>query len=421
MKTTNLPLQITSLAAFLLPALALWVRTGSSYGAALLLLGTLCFIPRWIRNQPNPGTWLLALVLLGMAVLWYELTTQQGLQRLDRPLKWALGALCLFYAVACPPRPAAFFLGLPLGCIGMGGLALWQVFGQGMERATGYTSAIPWGDTALVLACFNGVYAVVFWHERNWPWKMLQVVAVVAGVGASLLSQSRGGWLALGLAFPMLMLIARQLRPQLVKRLLALLSVLTLALIFVLGTVPSLREHVDKAANEISQYFQDHKVDTSLGVRLEQYRLAFALIPEKPLLGWSRQGVVQETERRVKAGEYDPAILEFKDFIHNEILDNWTKMGILGVLMQLALYGVPLFLFWPSARRMAIWAVRSQWRQALALRTMGCLFAVMYLGFGMSMPYFAHNSGTIFFIFCLVCLWAALQGLEREAETQVNA
>lgn len=420
MKPTNFAEQLSSLVAFLLPGLALWVHSGPSYGAALLLLGTMLFIPRWTNVRPAKGTWVLAALLLAMAVLWYELTTQLGVQRLDRPVKWALGALCLFYAAAYPPRASAFFLGLPIGCIGMGGLALWQIYVQGMARATGYTSAIPWGDTALLLACFTGVHTAIFWRNRRLQWRLLHVIAVMAGAGASLLSQSRGGWLSLGLAFPILVLVAWQLQARFLPRLLMLLSSLLLALALILFSVPHLRAHVNKAVHEVTQYFQSHEVNTSLGVRLEQYRLAFDLIPEKPLLGWSRQGFEQETERRVAAGLYDPAILGYRDYIHNELLDNWVKTGVLGALLQLALYGIPLFLFWPSARRMECQSPPEKWRQILSLRLMGCLIAVMYLGFGMSMPYFAHNSGTVFFIFSLICLWAALQGLEKRPLHEVR-
>ncbi len=421
MKTANIPFQLTSLVAFLIPALALWVRTGPSYGAALLLLGSLIFLPRWIKKRPAAGTWALALVLLCMTVLWWELTAQEGFHRWDKPIKWALGAFCLFYATAFPPRPAAFFLGLPIGCIGMCGLALWQVFIQGMGRATGFTSAIPWGDTALLLACFTSVYAAVFWRDKSWPWRILQVVAVAAGVCASLLSQARGGWISLVLIPPMLVLIAWQLRSRFLPQILVLLGCLMLAFLLVLSFVPRLQAHVVKAASEISQFYQNGKVNTSLGVRLEQYRLAFEVIPQKPLLGWSRKGFVQETERLVASGKYDPSILEFKDFIHNEVLDNWAKTGIPGVLAQLAMYGVPIFLFWPSTKRMKLMTSRQQWQQAISLRIMGCLMGLMYFGFGMSMPYFNHNSGTVFFIFCLICLWAALQGIEDRARDKVAA
>lgn len=411
----KLPLQLTALVAFLIPALALWVRTGPSYGAALLLIGALIFLPKWIKARPSAGTWALALILLCMSILWWELTVQEGFHRWDKPIKWALGAFCLFFAAAYPPRASAFFLGLPIGCIGMAGLAVWQVFGQGMERATGFTSAIPWGNTALLLACFNCVYAALFWREKSGAWRILQVLAIIAGASASLLSQSRGGWVSLALIPPMLLMIAWQLRSRFFPHFLVLLSVLTLAFVLVVSFVPRFQAHAVKATTEITQFFQGEKVDTSLGIRLEQYRLALEVIPQKPLLGWSRKGFVQETERLVASGKYDPSILEFKDFIHNEVLDNWAKFGIPGVLVQLALYGVPLFLFWPTARRMARQTAKPQWQQAMALRIMGCMMGVMYLSFGMSMPFFNHNSGTVFFIFCLICLWASLEGLEQEA------
>ena len=46
MATRSLTLGVIAnlLVAFLIPALALWVRTGPSYGAALLLLGALIFL-----------------------------------------------------------------------------------------------------------------------------------------------------------------------------------------------------------------------------------------------------------------------------------------------------------------------------------------------------------------------------------------
>lgn len=419
MKTTNLPLHLTSLVAFLIPAFALWIRTGPSYGAALLLLGTLCFMLRWIKIRPTSGTWALAIALLSMAVLWFELTTQQGFHRWDRPIKWALGALCIFFAAAYPPRPNAFFYGLPVGCIGMGALAFWQVFGQGMGRATGYTSAIPWGDTALVLACFSGVYTAVFWKEKSWSWRLLQIFSVIAGLSASLLSQARGGWIALAPVLLMFLLIGWQMRSHLFRPLAALLCGLLMVFLLIIGITPSLRAHVEKAVTEVSQFYQDHKVGTSLGIRLEQYRLALEVIPEKPLLGWSRKGFVAETERRVALGDFDPSIIEFKDFIHNEILDSWAKTGIPGVLIQLAIYAVPIFLFWPSRKRLSHLKIQEEWQQALCLRLMGCLMGVMYLSFGMTMPYFAHNSGTVFFIFCLICLWSALQSLDRKPNDQV--
>lgn len=49
----------------------------------------------------------------------------------------------------------------------------------------------------------------------------------------------------------------------------------------------------------------------------------------------------------------------------------------------------------------------------LALRVMGCVVPVAYLVFGMSQPFFNHNSGIMCFVFYVAVLWSALQGVER--------
>ena len=141
-KATAFSLRMTSAAAFLLPALALWVPSGYSYAALLLLLGALCFAPAWLRRGPDRYTLGLCLLMVGMGCMWFVLTLDVGVNRWDKGIKWLLGALCLLYLAAYPPRPPFFRAGLPIGCVGMGGLALWQVCHLGLDRANGFTNAI---------------------------------------------------------------------------------------------------------------------------------------------------------------------------------------------------------------------------------------------------------------------------------------
>ena len=102
---TTVPLHMTTLAAFLLPALALWVPSGYSYGALVLLLGALCFSPVWLRHRPDGATLGLALLLVGMGSMWFLLSLDTGFGRWDKGLKWILGAVVLLFTVAFPPRP----------------------------------------------------------------------------------------------------------------------------------------------------------------------------------------------------------------------------------------------------------------------------------------------------------------------------
>ena len=65
---------------------------------------------------------------------------------------------------------------------------------------------------ALLLGCFSCIYAVSFWHQRSLLWRLLVLAAAALGALASLLSGSRGGWLALLPMFFMLMVLVRMYR-----------------------------------------------------------------------------------------------------------------------------------------------------------------------------------------------------------------
>ncbi|MDR0227376.1 MAG: O-antigen ligase family protein [Burkholderiaceae bacterium] len=413
---SKLPGYITTLAAALVPALALWLRSGYSYGAGLMVLGALCFLPRWVGRRQSPGTWLLAVLFVAMAVMWYFLSALDGGTGVfDRPMKFILGAVSLLFAMCYPPTARIFFWGIPIGSAGAGGMALWQVCVQGMERATGYTNAIQWGNMALLLACFSCIYAAFYWRDRSWLWRLLVLAAAALGALASLLSGSRGGWLALVPVLPMLMVLVRMHRPAYFGRLLAGCAFLLVALAVVVAFIPRISERVDEVYRDVNTYLTAGNSNTSLGTRLEQYRLAGQMISEKPWLGWGMRGYVDEMHRRVDAGAYGPSIREY-NFIHNDFLDIWVKLGIPGVLLQAALFISLLLLFWPSRQRMALWAPGSTaWREAMLLRVMGSLMPAMYLAFGMSQQFFVHNSGIVFFVFLVVGLWSALNGLERAA------
>lgn len=409
----RLAFRMTTLAAFLLPALALWVPSGYSYGALTLLLGALGFAPVWLRRKPDGYTLGLALLMMGMGGMWFLLSLDTGLGHWDKGLKWMLGALCLLFAATYPPRPQAFTIGLPIGCIGMGVLGLWQTLGLGMARATGYTNTIQWGNLALLLACLTAVSLVIFWREIRQVWRALMGLAIGLALSASLLSQSRGGWLALVGVLALGLLLAWRIRPRFFVPLLAGAAGLLLVLALVLGITPRFKDRIDLATAEISGYMDTGQENTSLGIRLGQYRLITQLIPQKPWLGWGAHGFVTEMQRRVDTGEYAPEMLLYPQ-IHNDFLDVWVKVGILGVLLQATLFAWVLAMFWPSRARLARYAEDSPaWRDALALRTMGCVMPVAYLVFGMSQPFFNHNSGIMFFVFYVAVLWSALQGVER--------
>lgn len=410
---TSWPEQLSSVAAFAVPGLALWLPSGYSYGAVLLLVGALLTLHRWPRQPYDAFTWWFAASMLAMAVLWVaQADPAEHFGRADRPAKYVLGAVCLFFVTAYPPKPRALLAGLVVGSLGAGAIAVWQIYGLHSERAWGHTNAIQYGDLALCLAALLALYAGAVWAQLGWLVRVLCVLGVVAGLDASVLSQSRGGWLALLLAIPFLLGWLMAHRRQLFKR--VALGVVAMVLLLSIINSSVLVQRWDRMEHEVQVYDQRDDAATSVGQRLEHWRFAWDIARERPWLGWGFSGYMAEKAKRVGAGLYQPSIVEYK-FVHNELLDQWVKLGVTGPAVLLLFYLLPLAMFLPLASRMQGYrrdAVLGA--HALALRLCGTCIPVLYIGFGLTQVFLAHNSGIMFYLFMLMLLWAALRSVERQ-------
>ena len=336
--------------AFMVPGLALWLPSGYSWGAAWLLLLALLTWPQWRHQRVAPGTWALAAVIGGMACLFVaESGLTNGSAALDRPAKYIAALPCLFMLAWRGPGVAVLWRGMVVGAWGAGGIALWQTFVQRLPRATGYTNAIQYGDLSLLLGllCLAGL--AVLWRAcRHWQRAAL-AGGTVMGLLASLLSQMRGGWLALALLLPVLIaLLAHHLPARAVKAWAGalLLGLASLALAF----QAPLQARLEKAAQETLQFMETEQADTSVGHRFAHWQLAWRMGLQKPLWGWGTTGYEAEKQARVARGEAPPAVLRFSH-AHNEALDVFVRRGLAGVLVLLAFYAVPLAVFWPTAAR----------------------------------------------------------------------
>jgi O-antigen ligase len=402
-------------AAFLLPGLALVLQSGYSYGAALLAIGALASLHRWPRARHDAGTWWLFASMLVMGVLWITLADPaERTGQWDRPAKFVLAAMCLLFATAYPPKAKAMYGGLIVGCIGAGAVAMWQVHVEGAPRASGFptqrTNAIQWGNLALLLGVMLLLQAIALRKRFGWPGKLLAVVGVLAALDASVLSQSRGGWLALLAAIPLGLVLLYQIKPRALGK--AVIGLLVLLAVVSAMNYRVLAQRMHLMEKEVVVYDTQRDASSSVGQRFEHWRFAWDMTKERPLLGWGMGRYMAEKEARVAAGRYHPAIVEYK-FVHNEVLDVLVKRGIVGLLALLAFYAIPIWLFWPTRERMACHADARVRAQVLALRLAGLSIPVLYIGFGLTQVFFAHNSGIMFYLFMTTLCWSALLGLER--------
>ena len=405
-------------ACFAFFALCLALPSGYSYGAAALALLTLAGLVRTRPSQPTrtETKWLTGMLLV-MALLWsLSFDGWWSAAGIGYGAKYGLAALSLWYLSHTGVRSASVVWGLAAGGMGSCTVAMYQFFVQSMPRVEGFTNAIEYGGISMYMGI--ATWCIALLGHWRWPQALALGLCGAAAILASLLSESRGSWVVM----PLLILAIWCMAWANGHKRMAMTAAVAMVIGGVALFIPAyskLEQRAQIAVQEMEQYFAHpaQNADTSVGQRLEQWRLAEHLIEERPLRGWGIAGFRAAKQAMVDAGQAHPSVMKY-GHAHNEILDMWAKRGLLGLLALLLFYAVPLYVFWPTPTRLSQ-TEPAQRSCLLALRAAAALLPLAYFGFGWTQVFFAHNSGNMFYIFSLVCLWAAICRVEAPSAQQV--
>lgn len=205
---------------------------------------------------------------------------------------------------------------------------------------------IHYGDFVLLLGVLSLFSLNWFGHDKAWL-RILKILGFIAGVGASFMSGSRGGWLAI----PMFLAIFLYFKTPRVstRQLLVIASsfVFCIFLLYIFNSTFYVR--IYQLHHDITMFIQGNP-DTSTGVRWQLYQAALNIIFEHPLFGVGHYGFAAEMAAQVEAGQITPLAAELgRAEVHNDILAKTAAMGVFGLLAMLALYLVPLRLFWQAS------------------------------------------------------------------------
>jgi O-antigen ligase len=303
--------------------------------------------------------------------------------------------------------------GIPLGAIGAALVVVLQMPLEGARASTYYMDAIRFGDLALVL----GILSIISmnWDRTGPSWMAaLKVVGLAAGVFASIESGTRGGWAAL----PAVALVWWSLtwRGKLSWRvnatLVGLLIVLALTSYFLVGTVHD--RMVGLYSDLVALSHSD--LDTSLGFRLQIWRVAIQLFAENPLFG-------------IGPDEFQNVMPEMRDLglltsaaaqngiaeVHSEILLRMVSLGILGLASIVSIHVVPLILFVRAARTNSRYLGR-----VASAGIIGACFVVSFLVFGLTIEIFNLKMIATFYSLTVAVLLAAAMGKEVSLKAQTG-
>ncbi|HUF21458.1 MAG TPA: O-antigen ligase family protein [Burkholderiales bacterium] len=389
----------TALILIALPALILHVPSGGSVPYHLAALFGVYAMARWSSAQrPLTRDERLACVGFGAFAVTILISlgdtgaSRQAVRELDvllRPL-WAIPIIYLFIR-ARPPEGLLWF-GVSLGAILAGLNALYEVAGADeYVRATGATSAITYGNSALAMG-FIAAIGYSYFRRLGKPYLAVPAAALLLGLLASALSGSRGGWVAVPALAVLLLWHCWRLRYRrlAVAGALALGAVVSLAVLLPQSGVMS---RVDTAVSDVEMYVQGTAVlaDSPVGQRLELWRAAWDMFLQRPLLGGGIGHTFRDFLREgIAAGNYDPAIA-VHTMPHNVLLDVLALRGLVGLAGVLVLWLALGCVFFNAARE-----------ASARLRTLGMAglaLLVSYAFFGLTDSVMDYGPPLVFFCF----------------------
>ena len=397
------PLNSLALAGFLAGLVIL--PLGYAAFAALIVVLALpgALLPRGgARLCPDDRWFLLALLLFGLHLVldaWRGGVPMGHQTALTLPWWPLAAALVLVGWRRLPPAGVALWWGAAFGALAACGIVLVRWLALGVDRVhVPGINAIPFGNLSLML----GVLSLV-WALRRSQMPLLFGAAALAGLVASLLSGTRGGWVTLPVVAVVLFLcqgaeIRRLWSAWLLPaRLLTVAGVALFAAFAVWQVLPRAMALVD----DLRGYVGQDVTHTSAGLRLDMWHAAWTLFLQKPLLGWGEGAMMPELRRLIAAGELNEQARYFGFQLHSDVLDTLARRGFLGLITLLLMYAVPLAGF-VRRLRCADVDVRTF---ALA----GTLVVLMFAGFGLTQSQFRDERSFAAYLVLVVACWVLMR------------
>jgi O-antigen ligase len=127
------------------------------------------------------------------------------------------------------------------------------------------------------------ITAVTYFNNK-W-WKLIAAIGFFSGVFLSILSGSRGGWVAIFVVFATLLYQAAKTNKNAVKYSLIGLSLMVVLCFVFWGSLP-IESRIHQTVHSLQQYASGVNKHYSIGIRFEMWRASWLAFLDKPLFGW---------------------------------------------------------------------------------------------------------------------------------------
>lgn len=390
-------------------ALSLGISSGYGIGTVLIFLSSfaLCVLkPKLSEFTKEDRVLFSVFALYAIAMFVFAYLDGWHVRELDRPSRFILALPVMLLLLKLVGRVQWLWFGVVLGAILAFTLAVYERSVLGFGRAQGSQHPIMFGNIGMMLGLISFVSSMYFLAKKRYLWLALSIVGGLCGIGASVLSASRGGWVALPLIGFFLLWQSRFLLGK--KTLVGALAT-SVFLIVVAVAVPQtgIKDRIDEAVSDVVKYDTGVDKKTSVGLRFEMWKAALVMFKSSPFIGVGEYGSVSVKAKIVEEGIVSKEVLGYSH-AHNEYINALGLNGIVGFIFLMGIYLIPLKLFLKKIRQYPDnWNVKSY---AMA----GALVPMSYMDFGLSQVMFSHNIGVMMYAFPIVYFWAAVRWAEKE-------
>lgn len=391
-----------SFCIFLFSAISLVVPSGFSYGALLLVLGSLVLLRLRPRLFFQRHDWFFVLTLAGYVLVNVLLNVCHGLpaNAYDKPLRYLLVIPVYILLIACPPKEYAFWFGVAIAAVSATIFAMYQKYAVvgWWGRPVGYMNAIQFGNIAFLMASLLLCGALWFLSNcKNIYFFLLCAFSSSLGFVASVFSWSRGGWLAI----PFVVFVLYQsFDINIRKKCFFYLSVSLVLTLFSYSFLPDnnlLKARILITEVEVASFMHGNESpNTTIGSRMDMWENGIGAFKAQPILGWGSLASIKSNypTEWLELNNYDPTF----NHLHNEYIDALAKKGLVGFTALMAMYLIPLYYF--------VGLMRTRQADVMPFAAAGVVLILCVMVFGLTQCFLAHNSGTMVFVFYLVIVKA---------------
>ncbi|MDU4396657.1 MAG: O-antigen ligase [Haemophilus parainfluenzae] len=397
---------------FLFFTLLLMFPKGYNYGSTALLVLSILFLCYLLYKRVG----FLEVVRQNKAIfgvttfyflvsLFFIFFHGEKIKLIDNPLRAFLFLSVIIFIVYSSVKFDILLYSIPLGSFISGVVALYQYYILSLESAFYNQMKIQSGDIAMSLGLFSFGISFYFLDAKKSKLALFSIGCGIFGVLASILSFTRGGWISAPFIVITLLFLYRYLLSRKVLIGLSLILCFSGALLMMNNQFTG---RISDAKYQLDVYLSGYNKVSSVGERLDMWKIGSKAFLEHPISGWSLKELDYYKKDLADKDVVTKTSISFSH-LHNQFIDELAKKGILGGIAILSIFIVPLHLFYRKV-------VGQRNKRIKFISILGIIHVLSTIIYCMSQAFLAHNSGNIFYFFVLFLFYSFMVNESTRSE-----